>query len=143
MIGDDHGNDNWEFEGNNATRDLAMVQSALETSLNSLENYVQAMEANFANGYFDSISESPPSPTDKSSFEILNSRARRRPHIHHNEYQSPGKAPETGRKKERKSAFFAISKMEMLFLSFSLPVPTSIPSFKLSISTPNNHSHFK
>jgi hypothetical protein len=53
----DLGNDDddiWDLDGNHSTATLAVIQSALEGSLESTDLYVdEAMEANFANGYFE------------------------------------------------------------------------------------------
>jgi len=70
MANDD--DDVWRLEGNDSTRALAVVQSALEGSLDSDDPYVQeAMEANFANGYFDSNAESETTPVpEQPSFAI-------------------------------------------------------------------------
>ena len=47
----------------NASRSLALVQSVLEASSNSLDEYLQeAMSANYENGYFDN-----PAPSSASS----------------------------------------------------------------------------
>lgn len=63
MPNDEH--DVWELEGNNSTRALAIIQSALEGSINSADQYVEeAMEANFANGYFETTPGSPSSIPD-------------------------------------------------------------------------------
>ena len=55
--------EDWQAVGSNASRSLALVQSALEASSNSLDEYVQeAMSANCENGYFDNPTLSfPPS----------------------------------------------------------------------------------
>ena len=63
--------ENWEEERNQMTRSLALVQSSLEASLDSLDDYVrEAMEANFMNGYFEDSLGSPVSPSDTMGFDF-------------------------------------------------------------------------
>jgi hypothetical protein len=65
----------WDLEGNRSTTALAVVESALEGSLESGDMYVdEAMEANFANGYFElahnfipSLFDAPTSDNDDGS----------------------------------------------------------------------------
>jgi hypothetical protein len=60
--------DIWDLEGNHSTATLAVVQSALEGSLESSDLYVdEAMEANFANGYFELTPDILPSLFDGSN----------------------------------------------------------------------------
>jgi hypothetical protein len=57
--------DIWDLEGNHSTATLAVVQSALEGSLESTDLYIdEAMEANFANGYFELTPDILPSLFD-------------------------------------------------------------------------------
>ena len=65
------GNDNQEEMDDDMTRSLALVQSSLEGSLESLDDYVrEAMDANVDNGYFqDSIAS--PSSSNVPNFECL------------------------------------------------------------------------
>ena len=61
--------EDWQDEASNASRSLAVVQSALEASSNSLDEYVQeAMDANCENGYFDNSMPSSPSPDPHFEF---------------------------------------------------------------------------
>src|SRR5438045_5388613 len=63
--------DDWEDEGSDASRSLALLQSALEASSNSLDEYVQeAMDANYENGYFDNSLAIPSSPSSDPHFEF-------------------------------------------------------------------------
>jgi len=56
--------EDWQGAGSNASRSLALVQSALEASSNLVDEYVQeAMSANCENGYFDISTPSLP-PSD-------------------------------------------------------------------------------
>ena len=56
--------EDWQGAGSNASRSLALVQSALEVSSNLVDEYVQeAMSANCENGYFDYPTPSSP-PSD-------------------------------------------------------------------------------
>src|SRR5579859_1872006 len=62
--------EDWEEERSEMTRSLALVQSSLEASLDSLDDYVrEAMEANFMNGYFEDSLGSPVSPSDTTGFD--------------------------------------------------------------------------
>src|SRR5207248_2713886 len=62
--------EDWEEERNEMTRSLAVVQSSLEGSLDSLDEYVQeAMDANFMNGYFEDSLGSPLPPSDSTGFD--------------------------------------------------------------------------
>ena len=57
--------EDWQGTGSNASRSLALVQSALEASSNLVDEYVQeAMSANCENGYFDSPTPSSPPPSN-------------------------------------------------------------------------------
>ena len=52
--------EDWEKERTEMTRSLALVQSSLEASLDSLDDYVrEAMDTNFMNGYFEDSLRSP------------------------------------------------------------------------------------
>lgn len=65
------GDENWEEERNEMTKSLALVQSSLEASLDSLDDYVrEAMEANFMNGYFEDSLGSPVSPSRTTGFDF-------------------------------------------------------------------------
>ena len=53
--------EDWQDAGSDASWTLALVQSALDASSNSLDEYVQeAMDANCENGYFDNLMPSSP-----------------------------------------------------------------------------------
>src|SRR5579859_5484676 len=68
MLGVD---DDQEEMDSDMTRSLALVQSSLEGSLESLDEYVQeAMDANFDNGYFQDSIAIPSSP-DVPNFDFL------------------------------------------------------------------------
>jgi len=55
--------DDQEEMDNNMTRSLTLVQSSLEGSLESLNDYVrEAMDTNFDNGYFQASIAVPSSP---------------------------------------------------------------------------------
>jgi hypothetical protein len=86
MLGRD---DRQEEMDSDMTRSLALVQSSLEGSLESLDDYVrEAMDANFDNGYFqDSIaSRSSPDlsnfdslePTNEVPFDVVDTKAIRK-----------------------------------------------------------------
>jgi len=63
--------DDLEEMDNDMTRFLALVQSSLESSLESLDDYVrEAMDANFDNGYFHDTIAVPSSP-DVPNFDAL------------------------------------------------------------------------
>jgi hypothetical protein len=63
--------DDQEEMDNDISRSLALVQSSLEGSLESLDEYVQeAMNANFDNGYFQDSVAVPLSP-DIPNFNSL------------------------------------------------------------------------
>jgi len=61
--------EDWEDDGTDMTRSLALVQSSLEGSLNSLDKYIrEAMDANQTNGYFERPVESVSSDFRETSF---------------------------------------------------------------------------
>ena len=61
--------EDWQDKGSDVSRSLALVQSALEASSDSLDEYVQeAMDANWENGYFDD--SMPLSPSSDLDFEF-------------------------------------------------------------------------
>jgi len=61
----------WDNERDDMTRSLALVQSSLECSLESLDNYVrEAMVANFENGYFDNSLGSSLADSETPSFDF-------------------------------------------------------------------------
>src|SRR5579859_1434141 len=63
--------DDQEEMDNDMTKSLALVQSSLEGSLESLDEYVrEAMDANFDNGYFQDSIAVPSSP-DVPNFDTL------------------------------------------------------------------------
>ena len=63
----------WDLDANHSTTALAVVQSALEGFLDSIDIYVdEAMEANFANGYFELAPGSLPSLLTTPTFKIDN-----------------------------------------------------------------------
>jgi hypothetical protein len=70
----DDKDDNFDFEGNESAISLAVVQSALESSLQSEDRYVrEAMDANFANGFnFETTRESTLIPLNIPSFGMHN-----------------------------------------------------------------------
>jgi hypothetical protein len=84
------GNDDDEEMDNDMTRSLALVQSSLEGSLESLDEYVrEAMDANFDNGYFQDSIAGPSSsldmlnfdslaPSDRVPFEVVDTKAIRK-----------------------------------------------------------------
>jgi ATP-dependent DNA helicase PIF1 len=68
LLGGDHDQDEID---NEVSRTLAVVQSSLESSLESMDEYVrEAMEANFDNGYFQDALPVPSSP-DAPNFESI------------------------------------------------------------------------
>jgi hypothetical protein len=71
MATENHEDDEiWDLEGNRSTTTLAVVQSALEGSLDSTDTYVgEAMEANFTNGYFEMDTDLLPSLLDTPTLE--------------------------------------------------------------------------
>jgi hypothetical protein len=69
----DEEDDCFNFEGNESAITLAVVQSALQSSLQSEDRYVrEAMDANFANGYFETTPESTLTARDIPSFRTHN-----------------------------------------------------------------------
>jgi hypothetical protein len=62
--------EDWHEEGSNLTRSVTLIQSSLDNSLDSLDEYTrQAMEANFTNGYFKNTTEAPLVPFDTAYFD--------------------------------------------------------------------------
>jgi hypothetical protein len=62
--------EDWQGTESNASRSLALVQSALEASSNLVDEYVQeAMSANCENGYFDDPTPSSPSSDPHFGFD--------------------------------------------------------------------------
>ena len=63
--------EDWKDEGSDASQSLALVQTALEASSDSFDEYVQeAMDANYENGYFDNSLAIPSSPSFVPHFEF-------------------------------------------------------------------------
>jgi hypothetical protein len=83
------GDEDYEEMANDLTRSVALVQTSLESSLESVDEYVrEAMEANFNNGYFQDSADVPSSPeppnfdslppSDGIKFEVVDPKAVRK-----------------------------------------------------------------
>jgi hypothetical protein len=64
-LSDNDEDNDWDFAANNTKKSLAVMQSAFEGALDAANKYIRkAINANYANGYFNITRESPAPSVD-------------------------------------------------------------------------------